>query len=67
LYSRVLTRLSGPRSRPAASQKIWKRWESNPGPLHLQPETLPCFFLHLDSGLAVSSMTRSSEALWEGG
>jgi hypothetical protein len=34
----VLTRLSGPRSRPAASQKIWKRWESNPG--HLQPETL---------------------------
>jgi hypothetical protein len=25
LYSRVLTRLSGPRSRTTASQKIWKR------------------------------------------
>jgi hypothetical protein len=26
----VLTRLSGPLSRPTASQKIWKRRESNP-------------------------------------
>jgi hypothetical protein len=26
----VLTRLSGPRSRPTTSQKIWKRRESNP-------------------------------------
>jgi hypothetical protein len=32
--------LSGPRSRPAASQKIWKSRESNPLPLDLQPETL---------------------------
>jgi hypothetical protein len=31
----VFTRLSGPRSRPAASQKIWKRRESNLGPLDL--------------------------------
>jgi hypothetical protein len=31
----VLTRLSGPRSRPTASQKIWKRRESNTGPLDL--------------------------------
>ena len=35
-----LTRLSGPRSRPPTTQKIWQRRESNPGPLHLQPETL---------------------------
>jgi hypothetical protein len=35
LYSRVLTRLSGPRSRPTASQKIWKCRKSNPGPLDL--------------------------------
>jgi hypothetical protein len=35
LYSRVLTRLSGPRSRPTASQKIWKRRESNLEPLDL--------------------------------
>jgi hypothetical protein len=35
LYSRVLTRLSGLRSRPTASQKIWKRREWNPGPLDL--------------------------------
>jgi hypothetical protein len=33
-------RLSGPRSRPDASQKIWKGRESNPGPPDLQPETL---------------------------
>jgi hypothetical protein len=38
LYSRVLTRLSGPRSRPTASQKIWKRRESNPGPLTTRPQ-----------------------------
>jgi hypothetical protein len=31
----VLTRLSGPCSRPAPSQKILKRRESNPGPLDL--------------------------------
>jgi hypothetical protein len=31
----VLTRLSGPRSRSTASQKIWKRRVSNPGPLDL--------------------------------
>jgi hypothetical protein len=36
----VLTRLSGPRSRPSTSQKIWYRRESNPGPLYLQPGTL---------------------------
>ena len=35
-----LTRLSGPRSRPTTTQKIWQRRESNPGPLYLQPETL---------------------------
>jgi hypothetical protein len=35
----VLTRLSGPRSRPT-TQKIRKRLESKPGPLHLWPETL---------------------------
>jgi hypothetical protein len=29
----VLTRLSGPRSRPAASQNNWKRRKSNPRPL----------------------------------
>jgi hypothetical protein len=29
----VLTRLSGPRSRPAAPEEIWKRRDSNPGPL----------------------------------
>jgi hypothetical protein len=34
-YSVVLTRLSGPRSRSAASQKIWKRLESNTWPLDL--------------------------------
>jgi hypothetical protein len=28
----VLTRLSGPRSRPTTSQKIWQRRESNPDP-----------------------------------
>jgi hypothetical protein len=32
--------LSGPRSRPTTSQKIWWRQESNPGPLDLWPETL---------------------------
>jgi hypothetical protein len=26
----VLTRLSGPSTRPTTSQKIWLRWESNP-------------------------------------
>jgi hypothetical protein len=31
----VLMRLSGPRSRPTASQKIWKCRESNPGNLDL--------------------------------
>jgi hypothetical protein len=30
-----LTRLSGPRSRPTTTQKIWYRRESNPGPLYL--------------------------------
>ena len=35
-----LTRLSGPRSRPTTTQKIWQRRESNPRPLYLQPETL---------------------------
>ena len=35
-----LTRLSVPRSRPNATQKIWQRRESNPRPLYLQPETL---------------------------
>jgi hypothetical protein len=29
--STVLTRLSGPRSRPTTTQKIWQRRESNPG------------------------------------
>jgi hypothetical protein len=28
-------RLSGPRSTPTTSQKIWYRQESNPGPLDL--------------------------------
>jgi hypothetical protein len=36
----ILTRLSGPRSRHTICQKIWRRRESNPGPLGLQPETL---------------------------
>jgi hypothetical protein len=36
----ILTRLSGPRSRPTATQKIWFHRKSNPGPLGLQPETL---------------------------
>jgi hypothetical protein len=31
----VFSRLSEHRFRPAASQKIWKRRESNPGPLDL--------------------------------
>ena len=35
-----LTRLSGPRSRPTTTQKIWQRRESNPRPLYLQPKTL---------------------------
>ena len=35
-----LTRLSGPRSRPPTTQKIWQRRESKPRPLYLQPETL---------------------------
>jgi hypothetical protein len=25
--------VSGPRSRPTVTQKIWQRWESNPGRL----------------------------------
>jgi hypothetical protein len=37
LFSRGL---SGPRSRPTTTQKIWKRRESNSGPLGLQPGTL---------------------------
>jgi hypothetical protein len=36
----VVTRLSGPRSRPATSQKIWYRRESNPEPLDLWAGTL---------------------------
>jgi hypothetical protein len=32
--------LSGPRSRFTATQKIWQRRESNPGPLGLQPGSL---------------------------
>jgi hypothetical protein len=32
--------LSGPRSRPTATQTIWQRGESNPGPLNLQPGSL---------------------------
>jgi hypothetical protein len=36
----ILTRLSGPRSRPTISQKIWQPRESNPGPLDQQPGTL---------------------------
>jgi hypothetical protein len=32
--------LSGPRSRPTATQKIWQRRESKPGPLDLQPGSL---------------------------
>jgi hypothetical protein len=39
-YSVTITRLGGPRSRLTASQKIWYRWESNPGALDLQPGTL---------------------------
>ena len=35
-----LTRLSGPRSSPTTTQKIWQCRESNPRPLYLQPETL---------------------------
>ena len=35
-----LTRLSGPRSRPTTTQKVWQRRESNRRPLYLQPETL---------------------------
>ena len=35
-----LMRLSGPRSRPTTTQKIWQLRESNPRPLYLQPETL---------------------------
>jgi hypothetical protein len=35
----VLTRLSGPRSRPTASREIWQWRESNPGP-YLWPGTL---------------------------
>jgi hypothetical protein len=31
----ILTRLSGPRSRPITSQKTWYRRESNLGPLDL--------------------------------
>ena len=34
-----LTRLSGPRSRPTTTQKIWQRREQNPRPLYMQPET----------------------------
>ena len=30
-----LTRLTGPRSRPTTTQKIWQRLESNPRPLYL--------------------------------
>jgi hypothetical protein len=33
-------RLSGPRSRPTATQKIWQCQEPNPGPLCLQPGSL---------------------------
>jgi hypothetical protein len=36
----ILTRLSGSRSRPTATQKMWQRRESNPGPLRMQPGTL---------------------------
>jgi hypothetical protein len=32
--------LSGPRSRPNATQKIWQCLESNPGPLDLQSGSL---------------------------
>ena len=32
--------LSGPRSRPTTTQKIWQSRGSNPGPLYLQSETL---------------------------
>jgi hypothetical protein len=32
--------LSGPHSRPTATQKIWQCRESNPGPLGLQPGSL---------------------------
>jgi hypothetical protein len=45
--------LSGPRSRPTATQKIWQCPESNPGPLGLQSGTLttrpqrrPCIYRH---------------------
>jgi hypothetical protein len=31
----ILTWLSGPRSITTTSQKIWQRWESNPGPLDM--------------------------------
>jgi hypothetical protein len=31
----IFTRLSGPRSRPTTSQKIWERQETKPGPLNL--------------------------------
>jgi hypothetical protein len=36
----ILVRLSGPRSRPTAMQKMWYSRESNLGPLGLQPGTL---------------------------
>jgi hypothetical protein len=36
----ILTRLSGPRSRLIATQKIWQRRESNSGPLVLEPGSL---------------------------
>jgi hypothetical protein len=36
----IFRRLSGPRSRPTVTQKIWQHWESNSGPLGLQPGTL---------------------------
>jgi hypothetical protein len=36
----MLTRLSGPRSRPTDTQENWQRRESNPGPPSLQPGSL---------------------------
>jgi hypothetical protein len=39
-FSFSLTRLSGPRSIPTTSQKIWQRRRTNPGPLNLYPGNL---------------------------
>jgi hypothetical protein len=52
----ILKMLSGPRSRPTATQKMWQPRESNPGPQGLQPGTLTAKPLRVEDKNNISGL-----------